>query len=60
MDQDEAILVLDIIEAATDGNWPQFRDALLERGYTPDKIVEFGEKLADVSGMSNPFSEEDF
>ena len=56
----DAEIILDIIEAGTDGNWPNVRDRLLERGYQPKEVEDATGRLAKMVGQDNPVCADDF
>ena len=57
---ENACILLDLIECATDGNWPLTRDGLKEMGYNGQEVTEAAGFLAELAHRSNPISAEDF
>ena len=60
MTTSEAMIILDIIECATDSNWPNTASGLGEMGYTGIEIVAATKTLAELGHRSNPFHIDDF
>jgi len=60
MTRQDACIILDIIECATDGNWPNTRNGLEDMGYNVAEIVDTTGRLADLAGRTNSISAEDF
>ena len=58
---DEAALLLDLIEAGTDGTWPTVRTIMVEeRGYEPADLIRVTAKAAQIAGRMPILSEADF
>lgn len=55
-----ADIVLQMLEEAVEGQWPQVAAAMLEKGYTPKDVVDATGELAAVAGCDNPTCEDDF
>lgn len=50
MTETQAAILVDMIEAATESNWPKVRDKLVdEHGWTPDAVLDACETLADIA-----------
>jgi len=60
MTRDEANVVLDLVDAATEGNMPTVREQMAERGYSPAEIVKVFSGIAAKAGRSPMFEESDF
>jgi hypothetical protein len=58
--QDQAALLLDLIEDATEGTWPRVATALQDRGYTPAECVAATNVLAKMAHRSPILEEGDF
>lgn len=57
----QANILVSLIEAATDGNWPNVRRTLVDdQGWTPREIVDAATALCKLAGMSPTISLEDF
>ena len=49
--QDQADTIADIIDAGTQGNWPNTKYYLLEElGHSPEAIMDAVNALADITG----------
>lgn len=58
--RDDLTIVLDMVEAATQSNWPAVAAAMIERGYTPEEIEAAFEKASKIAHITNPISASDF
>lgn len=47
----QAEIILRLLEAGTDGNWPQVRDDVLARGYSPEEVSSAWKALEQEAGM---------
>lgn len=51
MNDEQSNVILDLLEAATSGNWPNTRDFLIgEMGYSPDDIIDAWNALETMAG----------
>ena len=60
MTKEQACVILDVIECATNSNWPNTVDGLIAMGYDGRDIEEATETLAELAHRDNPISAEDF
>jgi alkylhydroperoxidase/carboxymuconolactone decarboxylase family protein YurZ len=60
MSQQEADLLIDLIEVAADGTWPLVRQALERKGHTPDQIMNACNHLAYQAGRYPILDRTDF
>lgn len=60
LSQDDACALIDIIDKATEGNWPNTASELLEMGHEPEKLCEVVNRVAKVAGRSPIFDPGDF
>ena len=60
MTQQDACTILDLIECATDGNWPDIRNGLEDIGYNGAEVAAATGALAKLAHRSNPISAGDF
>lgn len=56
----EASLLVQLIEVASESNWPRIRDAMLERGWQPAEIIDATNKLCRMAHISEIICKEDF
>ena len=49
-----------ILEVATEGNWPDVRDRLVDTGYKPDEIIAAWKAVADIARVECGICESDF
>lgn len=56
----QASIICFLIEAATDCNWPNTRDSMLEAGYSADEVANAVETLCDIAGMTPIITAGDF
>ena len=52
MDRDEATIIMELLEAATDFNWPATVAYMEYRGHFPERISAAWKKLEKLAGMS--------
>ena len=57
---DHADILCKILEVATEGNWDDVRDRLIETGYEPDEIIAAWKAVADIARVDCGISEDDF
>jgi len=55
---EQADILVDLIEAGSDGNYPNMIARCREIGWTDEQVEEAGQVLADLAGRDNPV--EDF
>jgi len=55
-----ADIILKAFEAATDGNWPNTKNVLIDAGITGEEAEAAFKELADIAGISNPVTVDDF
>lgn len=61
MTEADARIIVDLIEAATEGNWYHVRDAMLDTyGWKPREILSAVRKLCDRAGRSPILASGDF
>lgn len=61
MTREHAELLCDIIDIATEGNWPNTRNGLIDdRGHNPKDLVAAVNQLCELAGRSPILSEKDF
>lgn len=56
----DADVLCRILEAATEGNWPNIRDRLVDTGYRPDEMIAAWKAVADIAGVECGICESDF
>ena len=56
----DAEVLSDLIDVATETNWPTVASAMIERGYTGKQVEQASAKLADMARRTNPISADDF
>jgi hypothetical protein len=55
MTTEQARILIELLEAATDCNWPNVASEIVNRGYWPEEVCAAWrelEKMADMSGMA--------
>ena len=53
MNEEQAAVLVDVLDVATSGHWQMVASELVdERGYTPEQIVKAWESLERLAGMS--------
>ena len=60
MTQEDACTILDVIEIATDSNWPNVRNGLEDMGYNGAEVAAATGALAELAHRTNPISVDDF
>lgn len=60
MDRNDACVVLDLIECATDCNWPEIKEGLKEMGYNGSEVESAVGALAEIARRTNPIYASDF
>ena len=60
MNHEHARIILDVIEAATEVNWPHMAQELTNRGYTGPEVEAATGALAEIAHRDNPISADDF
>jgi len=49
--REDAAILLEALDAGTDGNWPNVRDRLEQMGHTPAEVIRAWKKLESLAGM---------
>lgn len=60
MTSSDAQTILDLIECATDDNWPKTVNSLTDMGYNGTEVVAATKALAELGQRSNPLDINDF
>lgn len=60
MNQDQLQIIYDMLEVATDGNWPAVRERLLGMGHTAETIVGATDALAEECKRLPQLEQSDF
>ena len=58
--RDDANILSDVIDVATESNWPNIAATLVDRGYSPEEVEKAAGKLATLAGRTNPICAGDF
>lgn len=58
--EEQADLLVALIEVATEGNWPTVAHSITERGYTPREVVAATNALCEMAHVSQIIEENDF